>query len=136
MQYHISISFHKFNIYYYFFLVFISPSFSYFACYKTHSAIQLQYLIQFHYNSHSTVQFQYRTLNHKHRPKTGKEIMKKIIFLKNLFNIKFVPYSSILLVGIGSQVTTFIYSLEQFLELNYHFFSKSKGSILDNFGFL
>ena len=57
-----------------------------------------------------------------------------IIFLKNTFHIKFLPHSSILQVGIGSQVATFMYSLEQFLEVSYHFFSKSKGYILDDFG--
>ena len=29
-------------------------------------------------------------------------------FLKNIFNIKFLPYLSVSLVGIGSQVATFI----------------------------
>ena len=31
-----------------------------------------------------------------------------IVFLKNIFNIEFLSYPSILLVGIGSQVATFI----------------------------
>ena len=57
-----------------------------------------------------------------------------------MFNIKFLPYSdttSILLVGIGSQIASVHWHfLERFSELNYHFFSKSKGKILHDFAFL
>ena len=41
------------------------------------------------------------------------------------------------MVGIGSQVARVNhYFLERFLELSYHFLSKSKGKILDDFAFL
>ena len=59
---------------------------------------------------------------------------------KLFFNVKNLSYpnaTSILLVGIGSQVAKVHWYFEEgFSELSYHFFSKFKGKILDNFAFL
>ena len=111
IQYHIAISV---STDFFHFSVFISPSFSQFACHDTHSAIQPQCLIRFYYNLHSTIRFHYNTpykkylLNCIQRFKTRKEKMRKNLcnLFKNIFQYYFLPYpdtAKTLLVGIGSQ---------------------------------
>ena len=107
----------------FYFFVFNSAFFSYFAHPKTHSTISISLirfrLILFHYNLHLSVRFYYNTsykkylLNYKQSFKTKEETMGKNcynLFKKTFFDINFLPYldtSSILLVGIGSQVASF-----------------------------
>ena len=99
------------------FSVFISASFSQFACHDRHSAIQPQCLIRFYYNLHSTVRFHYNTPYRKYllncrRFKTRKEKMIKNLcnLFKNIFQYYFLPYpdTAKTLVGIDSQQLAFI----------------------------